>query len=299
MRNTRREKPNRVRSWVAKLLLLLCCALVHAQTQRILPNAPSVATTLATGGPSPSSITTKQLKNSTSDPVPSASTEPECGEKQSVPSSPYISCEPEYDPFQPFLNSYEPHPLISKQKAILAEKDVIDPFNLLTIGGLSAISVAANSHSQYGPGVNGWARLSGVSLTQDMTHEFVSTFLISSLAHQDPRYHRMPNASYKRRIAHCVYQIVWTQGDDGTGMFNYATVVGGAVDEGVSDAYVPYRRTGWSAASARYGVGLATDPIGNLISEFVPDLARRINIHVVFVQRVINQIAREEGAGPQ
>jgi hypothetical protein len=141
-----------------------------------------------------------------------------------------------------------------KQKALLAEKGVTDPFNLLTIGGLSAISTAANADSPYGPGMKGWARLSGVSLTQDMTHEFVGTFLIPSLIHQDPRYHRMPNASYKRRIAHCIYQVIWTQSDEGKGMFNYATVVGSAIDEGISDAYVPYRTTGWTAAPARYGL---------------------------------------------
>jgi hypothetical protein len=81
-------------------------------------------------------------------------------------------------------------------------------------------------------------------------------------------------------------------------MFNYATVLGSALDGGISDVYVPYQRTGWTAASARYGVGLATDPIGNLITEFVPDLARHVNVHVVFVLRVIDQVAREEGAGP-
>ena len=82
-------------------------------------------------------------------------------------------------------------------------------------------------------------------------------------------------------------------------MFNYATVVGSAIDEGISDAYVPYRTTDWASTSARYRVMLATDPIGNLITEFVPDLARHVNIHAIFVQRIINQMAREEGAGPQ
>jgi hypothetical protein len=159
--------------------------------------------------------------------------------------------------------------------------------------------IAANADSPYGPGVKGWARLSGVSLTQDMTHEFVGTFLVPSLVHQDPRYHRMPNASYKRRIAYCIYQVIWTQSDEDNGMFNYAAVVGSAIDEGISDAYVPYRTTGWTAASAHVWVGLATDPSGSLITEFVPDLARHVNVHVVFVQRVIDQIAREEGAGPQ
>lgn len=206
-----------------------------------------------------------------------------------------MSCAPARDPFQQMINRAEPHPLTPKQKAILAGKDVIDPFNFLTIAGVSAISVATDSHSAYGPGFEGWAKLSGVSITQDMTNEFFGTFLIPSIAHQDPHYHRLPNASYKRRIAHCIYQVVWTQGDNGKGMFNYANVVGGAFEEAISDAYVPYRNTGWSAATARYGTALATDPIDNFITEFVPDVARRINFHIVFVQRVINRVAIEEG----
>jgi hypothetical protein len=244
-------------------------------------------------------MSSKPLMTSTANPLALRESESECGEAQSLPSLPNTSCIPKYDALQLFLNSSASHPMTPKQKALLAEKGVTDPFNLLTIGGLSAISVAANADSAYGPGIKGWAKLSGVSLTQDMTHEFVGTFLIPSLAHQDPRYHRMPNASYKRRIAHCIYQVIWTQSDEGKGMFNYATIVGSAIDEGISDAYVPYRATGWTATSARYGVNLATDPIGNVITEFVPDLARHVNVHAVFVQRVIDQIAREEGAGPQ
>jgi hypothetical protein len=38
---------------------------------------------------------------------------------------------------------------------LLAGKDVIDPFNLLIIGGLSAISIAADADSSYGSGMKG------------------------------------------------------------------------------------------------------------------------------------------------
>jgi hypothetical protein len=233
MKDMRSKTIHRVLRWVAKLLLILCCALGQAQEHQILPDAPPIAktsTTASTGEPNRSSMSTEPLKSTVADPLPPTLTEPECGEEQSVPSSPNSSCIPKYDPLQLFLNSSAPDPLTPKQKALLARKDVVDPFNLLTISGLSAISIAANANSPYGPGVKGWARLSGVSLTQDMTHEIVGTFLIPSLVHQDPRYHRMPNASYKRRIAHCIYQVIWTESDDGKGMFNYATVLGSALD---------------------------------------------------------------------
>jgi hypothetical protein len=132
-----------------------------------------------------------------------------------------------------------------------------------------------------------------------MTGEFFGTFLIPSLAHQDPHYHRMPNASLQRRIAHCIYQVVWTQSDTGEPMFNYATIFGTVADEAVSDAYVPQRALGWGPAAARISTGWATDPIGNVVSEFLPDVARRFNIRIVFVQRIINRVAIEQGNASQ
>lgn len=279
------------------MLLFSGAVCASAQAQQLLPDAPEPAAELMyapepgqsfpPGAPDPpkSTLNARPL-------FPSA--QASCIDMQSkTPPAPKMSCG-SYDPFQKFINSAEPHPMTPKQKAILAGKDVIDPFNFLTIGMISVYSVAVDSHSPYGPGMKGIAKLSGVSLAQDMTNEFFGTFLIPSIAHQDPHYHRMPNAGYKRRIAHCIYQVVWTQGDNGEGMFNYANVVGGLFEEAIGDAYVPYRDTGWSASAARYATALATDPIGNFITEFFPDLARHINFNAVFVQRVINRVAAEE-----
>jgi hypothetical protein len=45
----------------------------------------------------------------------------------------------------------------------------------------------------------------------------------------------------------------------------------------------------------RYGVGLATAPTDNFITEFLPDLARHIHIRIVLVQRIIDQVSRTDG----
>jgi hypothetical protein len=164
MQNTCSKTICGVLTWAAKLLPILCCALGQAQEHQILPDAPPIAkalTTASMGEPNRSSMSIEPLKSTIADPLPPTLTEPECGEEQAVP-SPNSSCIPKHDPLQLFLNSSAPDPLTPKQKALLARKDVIDPFNLLTIGGLSAISTAANPNSPYGPGVKGWARLGGV-----------------------------------------------------------------------------------------------------------------------------------------
>lgn len=196
-----------------------------------------------------------------------------------------------------FENGPQVKPLTPKEKAWLATKNVIDPFNAITILGEAGISVAADSHSPVGPGFPGWGRAVGISYTEDITGEFFGTFLIPSIVHQDPHYHRMPQASMKRRIFHAAYQVLWTQGDNGKGMPNYANLIGFGIDDEIANLYVPGRRTNVPASAERYGIGLASAPIDNYITEFLPDVARHIHVQIVVVQRIINQVANKDGNG--
>ena len=196
-----------------------------------------------------------------------------------------------------FENGPQVKPLTPREKGWLATKNVIDPFNVITILGISGISVAADSHSAYGPGMPGYGRYVGVSFTQDIMGEFFGTFLIPSVVHQDPHYHRMPHASYLRRALHTVDAVAWARGDNGKGMLNYSTLVGYGIDDEIANLYVPGRQTNGSATAQRYFTGLATTPIDNAISEFLPDVARRIHVQIVLVQRIINQVANKDSGG--
>jgi hypothetical protein len=204
---------------------------------------------------------------------------------------------PHLDWYARFQNGPQVERLTAEQKAWLATSNVIDPFNAITILGNSAIYVGANAHSAYGPGMKGFGKNVGVSYSQDVTSEFFGTFLIPSIVHQDPYYHRLPNASIKRRIAHAFYQVLWTQGDDGKGMLNYANLVGFGLDDEIGNLYVPGQQTDLPASAKRYAISFALAPVDNFITEFVPDLARHIHVRVVLVQRIINQVAISEG-GP-
>jgi len=214
------------------------------------------------------------------------------------PTEPHRSCCVESaGVFSAYLSQNATHIYTPRELGRLAIHGVVDPFNLLTIGGTSAISIGQDANTPYGPGFKGWAKLSGVTLTEDMTGEFVGTFLIPSIDHQDPHYHREPNAPLLRRIVHCVVQPFWIDSDAGGQMVNYSTLIGGMAGEAIDISYVPYQRTGWGPSAERIGVSWATAPIGNFVTEFVPDLASHFNVKVVFIQRIINQVAAEEGAG--
>jgi hypothetical protein len=198
-----------------------------------------------------------------------------------------------------FLDGPKVKPMTPKEKAWLALRNVGDPFNTITILGSSAIAVGSNAHSPYGPGMPGFGRDVGVSYTEDLTGEFFGTFLIPSIVRQDPHYHRMPNATMKRRIAHAIYQVAWTQGDNGKGMVNYADLMGFAIDDEIANLYVPGRETNLPASAERYGISLALAPTDNLITEFLPDLARKIHVRVVLIQRIINQVAKMDAPTTQ
>ena len=131
----------------------------------------------------------------------------------------------------------------------------------------------------------------GVTLLEDATGEFFGTFLIPSIVHQDPHYRRMPKARIPRRVLHAVSRTVIAQHDDGRTMPNYATLLTYPIASVLSNYYVPGIHADTASTVDRVFTGYAFDPINNLITEFLPDIAKRIQIRIIFVQRILNQIA--------
>ncbi len=196
-----------------------------------------------------------------------------------------------------FQNSTRPLPLTPKGKLELAGRNVIDPFNLLTIASLAAIDVASDPDGPYGPGLKGFAKETGTVFTQDMNGEFWGTFVMASVFHQDPHYHRMPGAPIPRRILHCITAVVIAQSDAGKPMFNIVEVGGYTISGSINNLYVPYGRTNVASTAARISTAIALDPIGNAIAEFLPDVAKKINFRTVFLQSIINRVVAEESPG--
>jgi hypothetical protein len=194
-------------------------------------------------------------------------------------------------PLRIVINSDQRQPLTSKQKGILAFRDVIDPFNLIVISAEAGFGVGFNAHSAYGPGFRGFGRLAGYDLLQDAQGEAIGTFLIPSLVHEDPRYRRMQNASVKRRIFHALERTIIAEHDDGRRMPNYATLLTYPISAELSNLYVPGVQDNARSTAKRIGLGFATDPAGSLVAEFLPDFARRIHVRSVFIQQIVNQAA--------
>ena len=278
---------------VAVTTLLSLSSRAHAQTVQDLPDSPSFTLMAASTDPAlPHNFSSDSQATQAASPTPCPrmnwgwklkdeprNTDGTCAENrlQMVVQTPNVA------------------PLTPKDKAILAGRNIIDPFNLITITGYSGFFVAFNAHSPYGPGFKGFGRLVGYSLAEDTQGEFFGVYAIPSLAHEDPRYHRVPKRSVKGRILHALAHTVVSQHDDGTLMPNYATLLTYPISAELSNAYVPGISTTGSATRNRILLGYATDPAGALIAEFLPDVAKRVHVRVVFVQQILNQIATRSG----
>jgi hypothetical protein len=223
--------------------------------------------------------------------IPSLPPPCQTGVSTSAPGN--ISCVQDVNYFQRFVDAGI-HPLTARQKGYLAFRNTVDPYNFATIGFFSAVSVASDPNSAYGPGLPGFGRNFGVAYCENAVSEFFATFLVPAIAHQDPHYHRMPNASYPRRTLHAITAVVWGQSDYGVGMPNYSTLITTAVSDGLGNLYVPGRQKSWGAAASRYSIAIASDPIDNFVTEFLPDVARRVNVHIVLVQQIVNHVEKQQ-----
>jgi hypothetical protein len=200
-------------------------------------------------------------------------------------------------PYQRFLDTNIAIPLNWKQKGYLAVHYTTDPSSLGTIVGISAINIAVDSHTAYGPGWEGFGKLAGVSLLQNATAEFFGTFAVPSLVHQDPRYFRMPHKPIGKRILYSVTRSYVSRSDDGRTIPNYSVLATYPIIAELGNLYVPGIESDGASTAKRILTGYALDPVNNLVNEFLPDVAKRVHVRIIFVQQILNNIA-VTGGGP-
>lgn len=201
-------------------------------------------------------------------------------------------------PYQKFLNTDVVIPMTWQQKGYFALHNWVDPGGLTTIVGISAINIAANPHTAYGPGMSGFGKLAGVSLLEDATGEFFGIFAVPSLTHQDPRYYRIGKGSIRHRILGAVSQSYIAYSDDGHRMPNYGVFLSYTIGGELANLYVPGLQTDGASTATRIATGIALEPVNNLVTEFLPDVAKRVHVRIIFVQNILNNIAITPAATP-
>jgi len=168
-------------------------------------------------------------------------------------------------------------PLILKGKFRLFYKTAFDPADFALAGIQAGISQAEDSFPAYGQGASGYGKRYGAAFADQVSSGFFTNLVYPSLLKEDPRYFRLGQGSVKHRFGYALAQIVVAHKDNGGRTFNWSTTLGALSSGGLSNAYYPSTDRGFGLTMNRAGISLLYGGVGALISEFGPDLDKKLH----------------------
>jgi hypothetical protein len=168
-------------------------------------------------------------------------------------------------------------PLTTKQKFDATSRSTFDWGQYLFCAGLAGIGQAQNADPSYGQGIAGYAKRFGLAFADLTTENFMTTAIVPSLLHQDPRYYRMGKGNVFYRMGYSVSRIFVTRGDTGHAQFNFSEIGGALAAAGLYNAYHPSsdRTVGDTLSSWVWQVGY--DTVFIEVREFWPDIRRKFS----------------------
>jgi len=187
-------------------------------------------------------------------------------------------------------------PLTPRGKFHLFAKSAFDPVSIGVVGLQAGLSQAENEFPAYGQGAQGYGKRFGAALADEVDSGFWSNYAYPVLLKEDPRYFRLGEGSFGRRLAYSVKQEFVCHTDKGGRSFNFSNVLGAFTSGAISNLYYPGNTlirtipaTSTSPAIPVYendrGVGLTLSrtsialgygTIGGLFDEFWPDIRQKL-----------------------
>lgn len=169
-------------------------------------------------------------------------------------------------------------PLTAAQKWNLAVREVVDPFNVGSAAMASGLSQAGNETPKYGWGRAAYGKRFGAAMGDFATQNLFSAGVMATVLHQDPRYFRKgPGADVISRALYSVSRVAVTRNDRGAPAFNSSGILGMSFGIAASNLYYPNESIRGSVMVGRLYTSLLGGVIGNLLSEFGPDLQSKFH----------------------
>lgn len=175
----------------------------------------------------------------------------------------------------------------------LAVANVSDPFAIVTTAFGAELDNATGGPSPLPRGAAGFGQRFGVAMVGAASGEFFSTFLVSSIFHQDPHYHSDPSAPVGRRMLHALSYVVITRSDSGKPMFNFAEFLGTASSSIVEGGLHPEWERDAGATAGRVFISIGSDAAFNLMTEFLPDVSRHLNPRLMLLRRLADKASAQ------
>jgi hypothetical protein len=151
-------------------------------------------------------------------------------------------------------------------------------YSPLAIAGIAAyagVLQAADAPKEWGQGAAPYAKRFGSTMAWSGIHSTLA-FGLDTTLHQDPRYVRSSSTGFWRRSGHALRGTILTRTDSGGETFSawrFGSAFGAAY---LSNQWYPDRLNTVRLDLIQGSVTLGFDLIGNLGSEFWPDIKRKV-----------------------
>jgi hypothetical protein len=169
-------------------------------------------------------------------------------------------------------------PLSPEQKFKLFLDQTIAPSTLVSAVVTAGYRQAENTYPGYGQGWGGYGRRFGAAMANSASTNFLGTFLIPSLLHQDPRYFISLRPSFRKKMEYALTRQIITRTDDGRSTFNWSRVIGVIGAESIANIYLPAseRTAGktFERSGIRFGIGIGS----TLLKEYWPMIFKKLGV---------------------
>jgi hypothetical protein len=168
-------------------------------------------------------------------------------------------------------------PLTRSQKWNLGWREAADPFNTFSAGLTAGFAQRENQTPKYGEGWSNYGKRFGAAVADFGTQSLFSAGLFANLLNEDPRYFRKgPSAGVLPRVLYSVTRLLICRSDAGKPVFNGANFLGMGAGIAVSNLYYPSASRTGTVMAGRIETSLFGGITGNLLSEFWPDVQRKL-----------------------
>lgn len=128
----------------------------------------------------------------------------------------------------------------------------------------------------YGQGWGGYGKCFGSMEADANISSFTGDFLFPVIMHQDPRYFRLGEGSFGKRLFYAISRVFITHSDSGHWVFYSSALSGTVVGAAASNLYYPAQDRGFSNSVSRAGLDLSNTALFNAAAEFWPDISHKL-----------------------
>jgi len=244
------------------------------------PNAASVVSKRAQGGPQDVAVSSTDSLSSSSDSNATTGSNTTAGSAtipqpatEATPSNAESSLF--YSLFMAGKTQDQFKPLTAKERLELYAKDLLSPFHFMMAGASAGITQLQNVPPEWGQGAEGYAR----RFANYYSYATVSSMLQmggEDLLHEDNLYYNSGYHGVWRRMKYAVKSSVLARGSDGTQHFSISQVGSTAGAAFISRLWQPRSNDSAGDGAVSFGLSMASNAYINVIREFLPDITRHI-----------------------